>query len=65
MKGWYGWVFIETDTWRATQRENYNDLTNSHDSKNVLKAKSIQTLLELINANPDKTAIEINKMYTK
>ncbi len=60
---WYGWVFTQTDTWRACEKEHIRDLFNDYYSENVLKAKDVETIQALLIKHEGMTAKEINELY--
>lgn len=61
----YGWIYTETDMWRAVEKEHSNDLLNDYSSENVIKSKDINTLIALINKHEGLSGKEINQLYTK
>ena len=40
-----------SDEWRAVKRDNYLELFSNNDSKNILKSKKIEVLIEYITKN--------------
>lgn len=50
----YGYLFTfnpYTETWLACKRDNYHELFTNQESENILKSKSVNTLIEFITKN--------------